>query len=300
MTPLISTPTFQEELQDRGAALMTEGQAILDLARCLGRFEDATGQRLAVVDAVQIRADASIGPALAETITDEVPVWAKFLDPIPDALFPAAVEAGKLVMESMGGTQPQPDVSEPVPPAQEAEALPQLPCWPDEDKAKAVGMRGDGFSPSHIAKVIGRPLRETRAVLAAVPPEEGGQLVEEPAPEPAEPGEPDEPAEPASQVEPPPPAAVAPPALTMRQNRLVDHLGRLGDDFEPADDLWLVTSLAKGSSLDVIADQLGCDMAAARARFRSMLTDDITSSRGAITLDGQADLLEALKYRAGV
>ena len=55
MNAVISTPTLQEELQMRGASRMTEGQAMLDLARSLGRFEDATGQRLAVVDAGLVR-----------------------------------------------------------------------------------------------------------------------------------------------------------------------------------------------------------------------------------------------------
>lgn len=273
--PPISTPAFQEELQERGAVLMTEGQAILDLARSLGRFEDATGQRLAVVDAIQIRADATIAPMMAETITDPD-------DPAPDDCL---VEPVPVVGKVNAGQHQQAELPAPVPPAPAPDDKAGSP-WSDEEKAEAVRMKSEGFSASHIAKVIGRPHPATRAMLA--------KLAKEKAPPPAE----------VAPAPPAPPAAPVPKAetfqpLTRRQQLLVDHVGRLPDDFEPADDLWLAESLAKGTPIDVIADQLGCDSATARARFRAMLTDGIKTPKGTITTDGQADLLAALRYRAG-
>lgn len=275
MMPPISTPAFQEELQERGAVLMTEGQAILDLARSLGRFEDATGQRLAVVDAIQIRADATIAPMMAETITDPD-------DPAPDDCL---VEPVPVVGKVNAGQHQQAELPAPVPPAPAPDDKAGSP-WSDEEKAEAVRMKSEGFSASHIAKVIGRPHPATRAMLA--------KLAKEKAPPPAE----------VAPAPPAPPAAPVPKAetfqpLTRRQQLLVDHVGRLPDDFEPADDLWLAESLAKGTPIDVIADQLGCDSATARARFRAMLTDGIKTPKGTITTDGQADLLAALRYRAG-
>lgn len=300
MMPPISTPAFQEELQERGAVLMTEGQAILDLARSLGRFEDATGQRLAVVDAIQIRADATIAPMMAETITDPD-------DPAPDDCL---VEPVPVVGKVNAGQHQQAELPAPVPPAPAPDDKAGSP-WSDEEKAEAVRMKSEGFSASHIAKVIGRPHPATRAMLA--------KLAKEKAPPPAEvaPAPPVPPAAPAPKAEKPASAVVkmtAAPApapaepeppkaetfqpLTRRQQLLVDHVGRLPDDFEPADDLWLAESLAKGTPIDVIADQLGCDSATARARFRAMLTDGIKTPKGTITTDGQADLLVALRYRA--
>lgn len=89
--------------------------------------------------------------------------------------------------------------------------------------------------------------------------------------------------------------------LTSRQSRLVDHLGRLGNDsFLPEDDLFLAEQLARGVPGNVVADQLGCDLKTAGLRFRAMQTEEIVNAKGVLTIDGQADLLVALRYRAGI
>ena len=136
-------------------------------------------------------------------------------------------------------------------------------------------MHGKGFSPSHIAKVLRQPLRLVQELIAT-------QVIPAAAPVRLDPA-------PASSF----------PKLTGRQQRLVDHVGRLSDTFEPADDLWMVEAFYKGTAVDVIADQLGCDVPAVRSRFKSMLTEEITTPKGVITIEGQADLLVALRYRAG-
>ncbi|SFY18359.1 hypothetical protein SAMN04244548_02984 [Paracoccus pantotrophus] len=85
----------------------------------------------------------------------------------------------------------------------------------------------------------------------------------------------------------------------MRQNWLLDHLRGLPDDFTAEDDVYLVEGLLSGTPAAVIADQLGCNLKAVAARFRSMQTEEILTVKGQLTLSGQQDLLAAVRYRAG-
>lgn len=97
-----------------------------------------------------------------------------------------------------------------------------------------------------------------------------------------------------------PPAPVVDPRLTARQRRLVDHLGwQEWDGFTPDDDLFLVEELARGTPGNVVADQLDRSLKSVGLRFRAMQTDDIVNSKGVLTIDGQADLLVAVRYRVG-
>lgn len=105
--------------------------------------------------------------------------------------------------------------------------------------------------------------------------------------------------EPAPVAQAPEPAWLRDPGLTVRQHDLLQHMRCLSrEDFTPEDDLFLVEELAKGTPGNIIADQLGCDLKLAARRFRALQTDDIVNAKGILTIDGQADLLVAVRHRA--
>lgn len=332
MNAVISTPTLQEELQMRGASRMTEGQAMLDLARSLGRFEDATGQRLAVVDAGLVRfaepvaqdwasADAGLADVDLEVVLHIDPELSGVDEPVaPAADNPAPPVAPAPAPVPAPDPAPEPDQEPEADPTPKA-GLP----WSDDEKAKAIALRRKGFSASHIAKVLGRPMFATRHMMtklskeAGTAPQKTGSA-KAAAPEPVVPDasepEPQKTAPSAVSAPPtpvpvkppvPPPAAPAPTApipaapekpLTTRQRIILEHLSRLDDTFEPEDDLYLVEQLAKGVPSNVISDQLGCDCRDLGLRYRKMLCDEIKTQRGDITIDGQEDLLTVLRWRS--
>lgn len=378
MNAVISTPTLQEELQMRGASRMTEGQALLDLARSLGKFEDATGQRLAVVDAGLVRfaepvaqdqdsADAGMAEVDLEIELDIDPVLTGLDEPVapvadnpapPVAPAPVPVPAPdpepELAHEPEAVTRLREELTStkeslakvmvaeevvagliardaqaeaaaaPAPTQAAADPAPKagLP-WSDDEKAKAVSLKRKGFSASHIAKVLGRPMFATRHMMTklskeagtappkpgsakAAPPVPAGPDAPDPEPQKAPPSAASAPPTPAVPPVPPPiaPAPTAPISaapekpLTTRQRIILEHLSRLDDTFEPEDDLYLVEQLAKGVPSNVIADQLGCDCRDLGIRYRKMLCDEIKTQRGDITIDGQEDLLTVLRWRS--
>lgn len=82
-----------------------------------------------------------------------------------------------------------------------------------------------------------------------------------------------------------------------RQMRVLSHLLTLPrGSFTAADDLFLAEGLATRRALAEIADQLGCEPAAVTGRWKAMLFADLTDRHGHILLDGQADLLRALRW----
>ena len=82
-----------------------------------------------------------------------------------------------------------------------------------------------------------------------------------------------------------------------RQIRVLSHLLTLSrGSFTAADDLFLAEGLATRRALPEIADQLGCEPAAVAGRWKAMLFADLTDLHGHILLDGQADLLRALRW----
>lgn len=85
-----------------------------------------------------------------------------------------------------------------------------------------------------------------------------------------------------------------------RQIRVLSHLLTLPHgSFTPADDLFLAEGLASRRALAEIADQLGCESSDIMKRWKAMLFADLTDRHGHILLDGQADLLRALRWLAG-
>lgn len=87
-------------------------------------------------------------------------------------------------------------------------------------------------------------------------------------------------------------------ALTLPQRRLVQHLERLDDGFAPADDLALAEGLGRGVPHDKLCDSLGMTYDCMIARWKRLVPASIRGPSGLVTIDGQADLLAALRYRA--
>ena len=96
-----------------------------------------------------------------------------------------------------------------------------------------------------------------------------------------------------------PPAAPPAPRLTIRQKRIFDHLKRLSDDFTVEDDLYLAQEITGGTPPEVVADELGCDMRTVVTRLRAMQVPEILTAKNMLTIDGQADLMVAVRCRAG-
>ncbi|MGA0615922.1 hypothetical protein [Paracoccus sp. KR1-242] len=368
----IVTPIFHDELHKMASEMLRQGRLWQDLAQGLHALENLTGQKIALVDAAQLRADATIVPPSVETITDVLD-----FDPPPpltDADFPmvepvsqedeapSAEELAALVEEpAPAPTEPEPqpepqpdpnpaavDAITPVPPPEPQRSGEEvqvqiremlmmrysvshiaktLGCtpdvvratiaadkkaknktsarpWSDDDLTVLAHLRAQGKDNIAIGRAMNRTpgaIRDRIRRLEAQTQIDEPQTVQEDAPRPEAAPDPEPLAPPAPEA---PPAPIDPPApvdfgptLTRRQNRLVDHLNRLPDDFEPSDDLYLVESLASRVPIDVMCDQLGCDQPTIKNRYRAMLIEEITTAKGIITIDGQADLLIALRYR---
>lgn len=86
--------------------------------------------------------------------------------------------------------------------------------------------------------------------------------------------------------------------MTLAERRIVKQLERLPDTFAPVDDLHLVEMLTNGSKIEAVAEFLGVDAAAALARWKSFMSDEVAGPDGRPTIDGQKRLLVALRYRA--
>ena len=120
-------------------------------------------------------------------------------------------------------------------------------------------------------------------VVAEAPekPSMGAKIAEPPAPAPA----------PA-----PPPPADNP--LTIAQRSILDAVRRLSGrkGFDAEIDLEIVEGFARGTKTAALALDLDLDAPLLLARFRD-LTACIRDARGNMTIDGQADLMKALRHR---
>lgn len=86
-------------------------------------------------------------------------------------------------------------------------------------------------------------------------------------------------------------------SLTLAQRALVKHLERLDDNFAPQDDLDIATALFDGQKAPTIAINLGVTPEEVVARFKLMKHRDILDPKGHLSIDGQRDLIAALKYQ---
>lgn len=155
--------------------------------------------------------------------------------------------------------------------------------WTEQEDAQLLRLIGTGKRIADAAEILRRPVPGTQFRLKKL----RGQakaLAQQAAPTPA-------PAQKAgSEADQKP--------LTVIQRSVLQHLQRLSDDFMPSDDLHLAEQLAKGTPIEVIADDLGCDVKTVQARWKAFLFEHITSDKGVLTIQGQSDLLHVLRHRA--
>ncbi|MDO5658311.1 MAG: hypothetical protein Q4G36_08315 [Paracoccus sp. (in: a-proteobacteria)] len=87
--------------------------------------------------------------------------------------------------------------------------------------------------------------------------------------------------------------------LTGLAHDVLAHLAGLDDSFAPADDLDLARAVLDRTDFAIVADDLGCEPQVARARWQALRDfSPILTDRGHLSIDGQAALMLALKYRA--
>ncbi|MDF3606519.1 hypothetical protein PE067_10445 [Paracoccus sp. DMF-8] len=228
---------------------------------------------------------------------------------IPD---PAPVEA----VAPEPDPEPEPEPTQPPAPAPAPkQATPSDPsAWTeDEDRKILTGLFRDGLSQLACAKLVNRSDNATKFRLRVLQglvdkrqaPPYAAQIIAELTGGAAPAKAPDPKPEPAK-VEPsaaPAPAAPKPsePAswtsLTLAQRALVKHLERLNDDFAPQDDLDIATGLFDGRKAPTIGADLGVTPEEVVARFKLMKHRDILDPKGHLTIDGQRDLIVALRYR---
>lgn len=86
-------------------------------------------------------------------------------------------------------------------------------------------------------------------------------------------------------------------SLNLIERDVVKHLERLPDTFTPAEDLTIAELLIGGNKIEAVAMQLEVSPADALARWKSFLCDDVLGANGFPSIDGQKQLLNALRYR---
>ncbi|HRO14740.1 MAG TPA: hypothetical protein PLL33_06805, partial [Paracoccus sp. (in: a-proteobacteria)] len=80
---------------------------------------------------------------------------------------------------------------------------------------------------------------------------------------------------------------------------IIAALADLDEDFEPADDLHLVTQRFRGRRWETIAGELGCGENDVKARWRLILRCKVAQTGGIVTPQGWSDLMAAARLRAG-
>lgn len=160
--------------------------------------------------------------------------------------------------------------------------------WEDYEVQIALDMIQKGATISTIAARLGRPVPATGKQLEKLRRGWRPRSV---------------PKHPAPVTPPDPVVAPRPPKLSLvmtgAQRDLMARVMRLEDDFTPQDDLYLVEAILGRRPLDVIADQLGCDQAAVKARWQALLGFDPKVRKGGVPLDLQSDLVVVLRQLAG-
>lgn len=182
--------------------------------------------------------------------------------------------------------------------------------WSFSEIETALAMHNTGQTYAAIAEKLGRPVPGTGFMMRKLQRgwrpkgwdefQAGKQAPVAAEPQPkavvAEPISPTPKAEPTA-VEKPAPAA--PSTLTGDQRDLMAQIMRLDDDFTPQDDLYLVDAILGRTPLDVIADQLGCDIQMVKHRWVALVGFDPKTRPGGIPLQHQSDLVAVLRVLAG-
>lgn len=179
--------------------------------------------------------------------------------------------------------------------------------WSVSEIRSALEMLNKGWTAAAIAKALDRPRPGTQFMIGKLRkgwrPKGWDQHVKA-APAPAAPSvQPAAVASPAAlAVTPLPTVAPAPmpsQSLTGAQRELMERVKRLDDDFTPQDDLYLAEAVIGRTPLDVIGDQLGCDIATVRARWVDLIGFDPKVTKGGVPLQLQTDLVTVLRMIAG-
>lgn len=242
-------------------------------------------------------------------------------DPTPQLAAPApAPAAAPPVAVSRPATAPAPAPAPKPEPARHKPPASSPPGWTVAEVRQALEMHNRGRTAAVIAANLGRPVGGTQFMLRKLAggwrPKGWTGAAPEPAPKPAPsvpapsqaapaPSAPVAPTAPAPVVAParaaPKHAPVPPPdtsALTVAQRDMMARIMRLDDDFTPEDDFYLAESIIGRKPLDVIGDQLGCDVATVRARWVALLGFDPKTRPDRMTLDHQANLVAVLRVLA--
>lgn len=203
---------------------------------------------------------------------------------------------------------------------------PKLPkeSWTDAEDRQLIDGHDAGLPYSELATEMGRSVRSLQNRYSRL--KKAGTTAVPPAPPAANPPAP---AEPAKQVAPKEvceaadearETAIAPravesepvgssqdcrvldlgdcSALSARQRRILHHLNLLSDDFAPIDDLDIVEGLTSGRKAEALADEMGCAAREVVNRWKQLLTAEVVNFKGQIMLDGQADLVAAVRHLA--
>ncbi|MDF2143224.1 hypothetical protein [Paenirhodobacter sp. CAU 1674] len=231
-----------------------------------------------------------LSPPIAQPDAEDIPA---FLKPITEPISPEP--------PSSAGEAPPPDAAEPAadapPIASAADAAPAVDRkgapWSDEECRNAKRWRAEGLTARMIAERLGRPLAATQVKLSS--------LKDSPTPAKAPQKAPAAPvakvAAPADKAAP----TVAPitaraqtdavrPGWWVELNAQLNALG-YRDGWSAARDLELVEGLVGGSPAALVADQLGVEVGAVKARFIALTPDGVT-------IEGQTRLLQVLRARA--
>ena len=177
--------------------------------------------------------------------------------------------------------------------------------WSHAEIRTALDMHSLGRSAAVIAARLGRPVQGTAFMLRKLksgwrPAGWADKPANTPTPQPAAPVQP---APAAPPVAPVPSVALVPMSsqarpMTGAQRDLMVRIMRLGDDFTPQDDFYLVEEILGRTPLDVIADHLGCDIAAVKNRWVALVGFDPTKRPGGLPLQLQSDLVAVLRVLA--
>lgn len=209
-------------------------------------------------------------------------------EPAPDdaalAAFDAAIAADGPMLPPVAPQPVDPPVS--APPVR----VDQRPkAWTHDEVRTALDMRNKGQAVPAIASRLGRPVPGTAFMLHKL---RGGLRPAGYADKPAETTQPAQ--SPTATVPTVKPSPMPSHSLTDAQRKIMARVMRMDDDFTPQDHLYLVEGIIGKMPLNVIADQLGCDIPAARSRWIALVGYDPTKDPSGWPVQEQRDLVAVL------
>lgn len=85
--------------------------------------------------------------------------------------------------------------------------------------------------------------------------------------------------------------------LSLPERRIVQHLEKLPEVFTASEDLTIAELLTSGNRIEAVALQLEVTADQALARWKGFLCSEVLGPNGKPSIDGQRQLLNALRYR---